>query len=519
MTMSVATTLALRAEWLSWDGKRLRWRIETTQTQALLHLCIDGVVFERFNVEAKAHAQILESKFDFSPTGRSELEFSVTRDDNASVLAPWRVRFAEPAPPLSDQWSGAIETLHTLVPHTANRHDRTRAIAVIVPIFNSPQLVERCIAAVLRFSPASTRLILVDDASTDPQISVLLDACEKRPDIVVHRNAHNRGYTHSVNVGMDLAIGADVVLLNSDTEVGPRWLQSLAFAAYSDANTGTATAVSDNAGAFSVPELEQYCAIPSRWDLVATQRAILQQAGLIYPALPTGNGFCMYIKRSVIERIGVMDEQAFPQGYGEENDFCQRAEQAGFGNVIAGNVFVRHARSASFGHERRAALGVQGMAVLRTRYPNYEAQVGATLYSFKRRVLDYRVRRTYEGCDGAYESHSPRPRVLIVSDADCAEVKPLADDYESFLLCANESALQLFDYRSNGWSPIEPHSKDAETLRTWLAACGVEAVIIQEPSKIVADLARALDIPIVTQPAHLTDAFATGRTWISVDSA
>ena len=57
-------------------------------------------------------------------------------------------------------------------------------------------------------------------------------------------------------------------------------LESLRLAAYGDDTVGTVTAVSDNAGAFSVPELEQYCPIPERWDLPATQRAVLQQAGL-----------------------------------------------------------------------------------------------------------------------------------------------------------------------------------------------------------------------------------------------
>ena len=62
----------------------------------------------------------------------------------------------------------------------------------------------------------------------------------------------------------------------------------------------------------------------------------------------------MYVKREVIDRVGMMDADAFPGGYGEENDFCQRAIGAGYRNVIAGNVLVRHERSVSFGDARRA---------------------------------------------------------------------------------------------------------------------------------------------------------------------
>ena len=82
----------------------------------------------------------------------------------------------------------------------------------------------------------------------------------------------------------------------------------------------------------------------------------------------------------------------------------------GLRHLIAGNVYVHHARSASFGHERRAELGAAGMAVLRERWPNYEADVAATLHSFERRVLDWRVRRIY----ATAEASAPGLRVLAM---------------------------------------------------------------------------------------------------------
>ena len=211
------------------------------------------------------------------------------------------------------------------------------------------------------------------------------------------------------------------MLLNSDTQVGPRWLDRFRAIAYADDAIGTVTAVSDNAGAFSVPELEQFCPIPSAWTLEQTQRALLQRTACPHPQLPTGNGFCMYIKRAMLDAVGALDADAFPFGYGEENDLCQRAERAGFRHVIAGDVLVAHARSASFGDARRAALGAQGMAVLRQRYPDYEEKIGATLFSFDRRVLDYRVRRIYADSDGFHTQ--PQPRALVVG---AHEKRPIA---------------------------------------------------------------------------------------------
>ncbi len=269
--------------------------------------------------------------------------------------------------------------------------------------------------------------------------------------------------------------------------------------------------MSDNAGAFSVPELEQYCPIPVRWQLVQAQRAVLQQAGLRYPQLPTGNGFCMYIKRAVIARIGSMDEAAFPVGFGEENDFCQRAEHAGYRHVIAGNVLVHHERSASFGDARRAELGAQGMQVLRQRYPDYEDKVAATLYSFARRALDYRVRRTYADRDGSYAALPPRPRLLIAADAGDARAErllaALQDRHEGFLLRRERDWVNLYRHAAPnlvferglaiGNNAIAV--RDVENrLREWLIDYAIESLHPLGSAASdgwLAGLAAGLDIP------------------------
>ena len=345
--------------------------------------------------------------------------------------------------------------------------------AIVVPVFNSPELVRRCIDAVLRFTHGM-RLILIDDASTDAAIAPLLAAYADRAH--VHTNARNLGYTRSCNLGIELAGRADVVLLNSDTEVGPRWLQRLRLTAYAAADIGTVTAVSDNAGAFSVPEIEQYCPLPDCWSLVQTQRALLHGAFGCLPELPTGNGFCMYVKRELFDRVGVLDAQAFPAGYGEENDLCQRAARVGLRHVIAGDVLVRHARSASFGEERRRALGEQGMAVLRQRYPRYEADVGAALFSAQRRELETRVRDIYAA---ASPTTAPQPRAVALCAALPAQYEPVA--------------------------PQTP-PRDIGAWRTWLVGHAVEAVYAHDPRSVCSDLraaARSVEVDIVGTPAEL----------------
>jgi GT2 family glycosyltransferase len=500
---------SMRIEWLGWDGRELHWRVHTARGTPTA-LCLDGVPFAPFAGSGDG-AHVHASAFEYSPTGNDELEFSIAAPATTQPIGgAWRVRFGAAATPAEPQWSHAPRWLAPLAgtPRLPLRAwSDLPAIAIVVPIHNAPHSVERCLAALERWTPRSARLILIDDASTDPAIGVLLEPFARRANTVVERNARNRGYTHNVNLGMQLAGDADVVLLNSDTEVGPRWLQSLRLAAYGDDGTGTVTAVSDNAGAFSVPDLEQYCPIPEKWDLPSAQRAVLQQAGLRFPELPTGNGFCMFVKRELINRIGTMDAEAFPAGYGEENDFCQRAELAGYRNIVAGHVLVRHERSASFGDARRAALGVQGMAVLRARYPDYEAAVGATLYSFSRRVLDYRVRRTYADSDGRYADRAPRPRVLVAADeTDGVDFAALDRKIETFSL-RQRGRLQLY-CPSTGGQCLAEADVNSETagdaaaiaIRAWLLAYAIEYVLVPAGGTIderVAAAAGGLGIPVL----------------------
>jgi hypothetical protein len=327
---------------------------------------------------------------------------------------------------------------------------------------------------------------LIDDASPDDAIAPLLARCATRANVTLLSNATNRGFTATANRGMAEAGRADVVLLNADTEVGPNWLVGLRRAAYCADDVATATAVSDNAGAFSVPELERENALPAQWTVADTARALWQTAGLEYPELPTGNAFCMYIRRSVIDAVGALDEAAFPQGYGEENDFCQRASARGLKHVIVGSVFVHHERSRSFGHERRAALGVAGMAVLRERWPRYEADVGASLYSFERRVLDWRVRRAF--ADAAAPA---RLRVLRIG-RDAIDGK----QYEIVREPAIQGDAGLWD---------------------WLQIHAIEAVLVEsEVHSQLTHFAEALGIPVVRgarNEAAFDDALASARAF------
>lgn len=493
-----------QASWLDWDGRTLRWQSDASRTTELR---VDGIVFERFT----ASDEIVERSFAYSPTGNRRIEFLLCTPDGARLLPAWRVIHGEPAKPGAQGWERAAARMSAIVERQAWTDDARRRVSIVVPIFNAATLVERCVEAVIRWTSSPAQLVLIDDASDDPAVAALLKKYTSAQHITVLRNAENLGYTRTSNLGIQASGDADIVLLNSDTQVGPRWLDRLRQTAYSDLTIGTVTAVSDNAGAFSVPELESYCPIPAQWTLQQTQRALLQQVASHPPELPTGNGFCMFIKRAMLDAVGVLDAEAFPFGYGEENDLCQRAERAGFRHLIAGDVLVAHARSASFGDERRARLGEQGMAVLRQRYPDYEAKVGATLYSFARRVLDYRVRRIYADADRV---PPPRPRMLVVESLANGLTRLVATHGAAFDCYVAVDAVELQISHAGDDIVSAVDIVDDQSLRSWLIVNAMEyiAVISSLPSKHRWRNACAeLAIAFIEFDASATDLTATAR--------
>jgi len=473
-----------------WNGTTLALRAQRGTTHIALDL--DGSFFAEASCDDDGIARF---DFAFPPNGRAGVDAMprASRDGAKLAAAPLRLlpgqANAEAAAPraASPRWIAAGAK-----PMPFGTDAAAPDVAIVVPVFNAPDLVARCLDSVLAHSFGKTQLIVIDDASDDAAVAPLLARYAHLPRVRVLRNETNRGFTATANRGIAAAGTADVVLLNADAQVGPNWLQGLRRAAYSDALVATATAVSDNAGAFSVPELERENARPNAWSFDDTTRALWQQSGLAYPELPTGNGFCLYIRRSVIDAIGVLDEAAFPQGYGEENDFCQRAAHHGLRHVIAGNVHVGHARSASFGAERRAALGRAGMAVLRERWPNYEDDVGRTLFSFERRVLDWRVRRAFAHAgDGV-----PKPRLLWVGAG-----APAWPDAEVWNLQANGSENELVQggrvIAANTWQAHDPEPS-YRALWDWLQVFAIERLVVAERKESAAEiLCRLLDIPIV----------------------
>ncbi|MBA3472887.1 MAG: glycosyltransferase [Rubrobacter sp.] len=329
-----------------------------------------------------------------------------------------------------------------------------RPVTVVVPIYNAHEDLKSCLESVVRNTTAPAELLLIDDASPDPRIAPLLAEYEALENVRVLTNDENLGFVSTVNRALSESDG-DVVLLNSDAEVTPRWLENLTLAAYADPRTATVTAISDNAGAFSVPVIGKANETPKGLDRDETGRLVMQQSGQIYPQAPTGSGFCMYIKRAVLDEVGLLDAESFPRGYGEENDFCMRAQKRGWNHVVDDATFIFHERMASFGGEKKEALKT-GREMLDKLHPEYTKLARVFVSSEDMKRVGDNVRAAY----GNAESGRVRakPRVLFVLHRAGGGTHyttqdlmgALAGGYSPYVLVSDGLRLKLFRHGSEG---------------------------------------------------------------------
>jgi len=152
-------------------------------------------------------------------------------------------------------------------------------------------------------------------------------------------------------------------------------LAKLMTTAYSLINVATVTPMTNNGEIVSLPDFVKPNLLSEKLSLAEHDQLVEQFAAHQHIEVPTGVGFCMYIRREVIKAIGGFDDKTFGMGYGEENDFCQRALQAGYVNLVDDSTFIYHRGTTSFTSEEKQAYIKNNLKLLGDRYPTYEAQV------------------------------------------------------------------------------------------------------------------------------------------------
>ena len=218
-------------------------------------------------------------------------------------------------------------------------------VTVIVLTWNALEYTRLCADSLLRHTDPRHELMFVDNGSQPDTLDYLANLERAYPQVTVLYNGSNLGFAGGNNRGIAAARCEHVCLLNSDTVVCEGWLDRLT-APLADQGVGMVGPVTNSiTGDQKLPAvgyddrtlcgLEDYAA-----------RLTAEKAGQTAPALWVV-GFCLLLRRELVERIGGLDE-GFGQGNYEDTDYCLRAFLAGWRAVVARDCFIHHFGSRSF---------------------------------------------------------------------------------------------------------------------------------------------------------------------------
>lgn len=191
-----------------------------------------------------------------------------------------------------------------------------------MPVLNRLDLTKDCLKSISEKTHNSYKIILIDNGSAEDTKIFLENFKSSNKDVVLVRNEDNLGWVKAVNQGLHLSVDPYVCVMNNDVIVKTDdWLAKLIRVADLEPDIGLV-----NPG-FDV------------------KKKLSQEGPFI--EVDFCRGYCMLIKRAVIERIGTLDE-AYGLGYYDDDDYSVRAIRAGFRCVRANDVIVEHLRDSTF---------------------------------------------------------------------------------------------------------------------------------------------------------------------------
>ncbi len=208
---------------------------------------------------------------------------------------------------------------------------------LILLSWNNLAILKRCVGSLMRCTGVPSRLIIVDNGSTEEGLREYLSSLKDGPNVrlEVIFSSTNEGFSRGMNKGMERSSAPYVCLLNNDLILTEGWLEEMIKVAVSGPSIGIVNPSSNNFGLRFGKDttLEEFA------------RGFGRHSGE-WVEMNACVGFCMLIKRGVIDNIGFLDDK-YGYAYFEDTDYSRRAQAAGFKCVMAKGCYVFHEEGRS----------------------------------------------------------------------------------------------------------------------------------------------------------------------------
>ncbi len=212
-------------------------------------------------------------------------------------------------------------------------------VSIVIPLHGGEEDIKACLESLDKCQDLLHETIVVDDVSPDGAARVAASFSG----VTLLHNPENLGFSGTCNQGYEASTGDVVVFLNSDTQVPRAGLIRLIESLMKSGTIGATGPYTNNAG-YDQPIDPTYTDVKNL-DGFACDFASRDIEDVEVPLLV---GFCLAVRRSVLEEVGVFDT-IFGRGLFEDNDLCYRIQRAGYKLLIASRSYVHHEGSKSLG--------------------------------------------------------------------------------------------------------------------------------------------------------------------------
>jgi GT2 family glycosyltransferase len=217
-------------------------------------------------------------------------------------------------------------------------------VSIIVPTFNQLNFSRECFESIYSYTKIPFELIVIINNKSDGTIEYLQQLSKVHNNIRILTNDENQGFPVSINQGINVSVSEFVLIINNDIVVTEDWLESLLDVANKNESVGIVGPISNEVSGVQKDKEANYKSIDEMHLYAASIREKNKNKITQFPRVAF---LCTLIKKEVIDKIGGLDERFSPGNF-EDDDFCLRAQLAGFNTVIANDVFIHHYGSKSF---------------------------------------------------------------------------------------------------------------------------------------------------------------------------
>ena len=218
-------------------------------------------------------------------------------------------------------------------------------VDIIVPVYNQSRMTMNCFLSVKIYTTVPYRIIWVDNGSGESNFRYMKELVELEniPHLII-RNSENLGFISAINEGL-IVSNNDVVLLNNDVIVSPRWLSKMIAISERQEDIGMVGCITNKSAWQHLAYLNKEWKMnyPTYKGDIEKYNEIIEK---LYPkgfkyATRSLSFFCVFLKRKMIDEVGYLNKE-FDMGFGDDDDYCHRVDMTRHKRVVSLDTFVEH---------------------------------------------------------------------------------------------------------------------------------------------------------------------------------